>query len=557
MFGSLRSEDYGGSSVGAAASRLSPSEKVIRRPAKAAAASNSVTDTARVKNVGSSELLSKGLPPKFYLSGAQGNGNSTVDEIEMDLHFPQLPKKSSETNLSSASSSVSSHKSFSDLAKTHASSKTALLSQAQSAFNQQFDDAEGTQRWEQYKQKLSEHYLINLTKDNVGAPGKPLNTAVSLKQSASVPDDPAILKAELESPRSDHVIQKERSESARNFPVRLLSRSPDTVDENTKSSGFKQNANLDSADLDETVLKCIYEVQGDLLDDKELERSCLSQNPEQKSVGTPTSQGQSVGTSVNRPVAQQSNEAMTLPTIGLSVDAEEFVPRAKPATSPVTVTKELIDSTSQPSSKESVSVTKEFINSTPQPASKGSKSSSIEIKSGVINAQINTSCPVRSPLTISPSLSPGISPPTTLKSSPVANLTGSPMFITPKWPPVLHSINHPPPMAPTVLASTSSRFVGPTPAHNLPPQGYRFAPAVPLPYSSRMVYTVAPPPPMFRMAGMPQYVQQPNVQIGDHLEDRAAIATGQPIMATSESSRLISLSTGLSASSVFNMDIEF
>lgn len=546
MFGSLRSEDYGGSST--AVSRLSPSEKVIRRPAKAASASTSVTDTSRVKNVGSSELTT-GLAPKFYLSGAQGNGNSAVDEIEMDLHFPQLPTKSSEANLSSASSSVSSHKSYSDLAKTHVSSKTALLSQAQSAFNQQFDDAEGTQRWEQYKQKLSEHYLINLTKDNVGATGKAFNSAASLKQSASLPDDPAILQAELESPRSDHVIQKERSESARNFPVRLLSRSPDTVDENTKSSGSKQNTNLDSADLDETVLKCIYEVQGDLLDDQELERSCLSQNPEQKSLGTPDNPGQSVGISVSRPVAQQSNEAMTLPTIGLSVDAEEFVPRAKPSVSPVTVKKEQIDSSPQPASKGSKSVAKEATDSIPQPASIGSKSSSIEIKSGVKNAQINTtSCPDRSPLTISPSLSPGISPPTTLMGSPVANLTGSPMFITPKWPPVLHSMNHPPPMAPTVLASTSSRFVGPTPAHNLSPQGYRFAPGVPLPYSSRMVYTVAPPPPMFRMAGMPQYVQQPNVQIGDHLGDRAAIATGQPIMATSESSRLISLSSGLCAS---------
>ncbi|XP_053399058.1 uncharacterized protein LOC123556256 [Mercenaria mercenaria] len=252
VFGSLRSEDYGHNSIITAASSLSPSEKVIRRPSKpAASADKSSTNTSKLHPVGSSEqLLARGLAPTFYLSGAQGSGNSTVDEIEMDLHFPQLPTKSSETNLSSASSSVSSQKSHTEQAKTPSSSKTALLSQAQSAFNQQFDDAEGTQRWEQYKQKLSEHYLVNLTKEKPGGTSKAQSPSSDSKQSQSFPDDPAILQAELESPRSDKVIQKEierpRSETSRNFPVRLLSRSPDTVEDDVQVPDLisGQNANF-------------------------------------------------------------------------------------------------------------------------------------------------------------------------------------------------------------------------------------------------------------------------------------------------------------------------
>lgn len=510
VFGSLHSGDYG-----TAGSSLSPSERVIRRPSKVQTASDkTATNTSKLKNVGSSEqLLARGLAPTFYLSGNQGNQNSTVDEIEMDIHFSQLKKKSPENNQSSASSSVSSQRSYSEIAKTPSSSKTALLSQAQSAFNQQFDDAEGTQRWEQYKQKFSEHYLINLTKDKTGVPSKGQGSAISPRQSA-IPDDPAILQAEIKSPNRVSAVSTEterpRSETSRSFPVRLLSKSPDTVEDDVKTSGSvaekrakadSDSVNLDSADLDETVLKCIYEVQGDLLYGRELKCSSLSQNADHLNSRTPVSVGQ---LSINKPIAQQSNEAMTLPTIGLSVDAQEFVPRPKPTVPAVAVT----------------SAT-ELTDFSPQPASKVTKSSSVEVKSGVKNAQMRT--PVGSPLTVSPSLSPGISPPASHMSSPAASLTGSPMFITPKWPSVIHKLNHPPPM---------------TPPHHLSP-GYRFQPGVPLPYSSRMVYTVAPPPPMFRMAGMSQYVQQPNIQIGEHIEDRAAIATGQPIMATSETSKLM------------------
>ncbi|XP_060570620.1 uncharacterized protein LOC132728916 [Ruditapes philippinarum] len=534
IFGSLRSEDYGHSSV-TSASSLSPSEKVIRRPSKPASGGDKgSSNTSKLHHVGPSEkLLARGLAPPIYTSGAQESGSSAVDEIEMDLHF--APTKLSETNISSASSSVSSQKSHTEQGKPPNSSKTVLLSQAQSAFNQQFDDAEGTQRWEQYKQKLSEHYLVTLTKDkpSTASKGKSSNKE-------SYTDDPAILQAELQSPSSDKVVQKEaerpRSETSRSFPVRLLSRSPDTVEDDVPVpiliSG--QNAatraglselmgsnNISNSELDETVFKCIYEVHGDLLDEKEL--GTLTKNSEGEKSSTPTSFRQTVISPAGKPAAQQSNEAMTLPTIGLSVDAVEFVPRPKSVTN-----------------KSALASPTEVKDPSPQPASKMPKSSSIEIKSGVKNVQRNqTTVSVGSPLTISPSISPGLSPPTTHMNSPVANLTGSPMFITPKWPQMFHTINHPPPMPPTVLATTTSRFMNPNHAHHLSPPGYRFPPAGPLPYSSRMVYSVAPPP-LFRMAGVPRYVQQASLKVGDNMEDRAAIATGQPIMATSEASRLIS-----------------
>lgn len=467
--------------------------------------------TSTAKNDKNGDKATEGILPRghqnqAYVPHSQTSENvASVDEIEMDLNFPQLPLRPSENNLSSASSSVHS---FSEVSKKKpSSSKTALLSQAQNAFNQQFDDAEGSQRWEECKDKLSEHYLTNLKGSNDSVP-------MQISSASVYPDDPAILQAELARPRSEPVhakldVEKQRSESGRSFPVRLLSRSPDsaedmkTVSTSMLGHGAMKITGTDdlmrsTGDIDDTVLKCIYEIQSDLLDEEELQHRLRAQHDNINDSSAAD----------NKSSTHSSNKPMTLPTIGLSVNAAEFVPRSKPVAT--TSANEVVDSPS------------------PEPTSRTKRSNSVEIKAGVKNISISSpSIPIRSPLTVSPALSPGLSP---QMNSPVANLTGSPMFITPKWPQVHSGM---PPLQHVVLAPPQ-QYVHPTPAHHISPPAYRFPPAASVPYSTRMVYSVAPSP-LFRAAGVSPYVQQPNTQ---NIEERAAVATGQPIMATSESSQL-------------------
>ncbi|KAL4230773.1 NEDD4-binding protein 2 [Mactra antiquata] len=511
IFGSLRSEDYVNPN---ATSTLSPSEKVIRRPGK----SSSVENGKNIDHVHDA-MVAQGFQSNAYFTQSKSSEKMvSVDEIEMHVNFPQL-KSQFQENVSSTSSSVNSQRSFKEVTKKPVSSKNALLSQAQSAFNQQFDDAEGTQRWEECKDRLSEHYLTNFRDgSSVGLKSSPFVGSKQSSVSSILPDDPAILQAELSRPVSKphYVIQdveKHRTESGRSFPVRLLSRSPDSLNEmkstptSTISHGLvKKSVPEDivkgSGDLDETVLKCIYEINGDLLDVKEIEN-------------TSTVQTEDLSTFPSSNIdSKYNNEPMTLPTIGLSVNAAEFVPRPKPVV------------TSSPT---------EVVNApSPEPTSRRKRSNSVEIKAGVKTHNITSpTIPLGSPLTISPALSPGLSPQSTQMNSPVANLTGSPMFITPKWPQVHSGM---PQLQHVVIApAPPQRFMHQPPTHHISTPGFAYPPTPSVPYSTRVIYNVAPPP-LFRAAGVSPYVPQSSMQ--HNLEDRAAVATGQPIMATSESTQL-------------------
>lgn len=431
-----------------------------------------------------------------------GNTGPRPDQISMeisDLHFPALPSRDSEKS-SDVSSSHSSKHSYKNIQQT-SSSKSTLLSYAQNAYHQQYDDAEGAQRWEEYKQKYSEQYLGSVAVQKV--------TVSGIKPQSVCTDDPAIVQAEVAKPRT-----------GRKFPVRLLSNSGEeevsglisqsVLKKNEEFLNHKKFERLNSADLDETVLMCISQVHDELIDAKELAHKA-EEAKKRKPVETIDSRSQ----------------AMSLPTIGLSAEAAEFVPRSKPIKT-ATTTSEPVESVSHLVS-----------------SSKTSNFSSVEIKPGVKNSKrqsptvlVGSPLGMKSPVTVSPVVSPGISPPVSqVKSNSPASLTGSPMFITPKWPPPLyHAMSRPPPVQPPLLTHPSPRFV--TGHHNpthLPPGA---APAYGFP-GSGMVYSVTPPT-IFRVPGLPaQYVQHSS-QTANTIEDQAVIATGQPIMATSEASRLIS-----------------
>ena len=470
-------------------SPLSQSDKVIRRPTK----TTTQDDKYKPTFIPSSQYM----PPGYTMGGF--SKEKVPIEIN-DHHFPSLPTKTM-ANHSSASSSISSQHEFKEVGKPQGSTKNVLLSRAQNAYQQQYDDAEGAQRWEEYKQKISEHYLGNLANTpNTNEPVK------GVRRDQVFMDDPAVLQVEMAS----------KPRMGRSFPVRLLS-NPDDGEEMVSPTpsappGLGKATVTDdqlkhqiSKDFDETVLKCISEVHNDLVDRDLVQKAS--------------------GVKLEDQVAMLKNEPMSLPIIGLSAEAAEFVPRPKAVTPAPTTDPE-------PSSMLG-------------PTSKSTNLSSVEFKHGVKSnitkrqsptVLVGSSLGMRSPLTVSPSISPGISPPTSQvnNNSPAANLTGSPMFITPKWPPppLYNAMTRPPPLQPPVLAPATTRFVSATthPSH-LPPPSFGFP-------GSRMVYSVTPPA-VFHMTGMPpQYV--PHTSTTTSIEDQAAIATGQPIMATSEASRLIS-----------------
>ncbi|WAQ99673.1 N42L2-like protein [Mya arenaria] len=542
IFGTLKSQNYASAALNQptdynSSSPLSQSQKVIQRPTKTGSADQSV-------GVGSS--------PNLLPAGTRGNV-----PIEDDAHFPRLPSKPSERR---NTPSPHSQKSHSEQVKQPAANKGALLSNAQNAFQQQYDDAEGAQRWEECKLKFSKQYLNAYSNKSDNKSHE--DSSPDLEKPPVFGDDPAILQAGVSRPRPS---------SGRSFPVRLLSNSPDDDDDDSSEGGRqsgllvqnlakKRDAlsgrserlrRLNSADLDETVMKCIYQVHGDLLDEDELsiKQTLRDESTESAEIST-------------------ARQPMTLPTVGLlSAEAAEFVPRPRPVTpasaiesvvtSPVTVV-------SQKSQNQPVS----------GPASKVSKSVAIEIKPVIKNVKgtsptvligspmtVSTHCHMTSPMAISPSLSPGLSPglspPNHLNQA--SSLAGSPMFITPKYQGLFQTIGRPPPM----FQQSQGYLARPPPnpprlASAGPPAGYRFPVGNPqmgaqVQFAPRMMFSVAPPT-RYHMSGVPaQYVHAKPGHLSDNLDERAAIATGQPIMATSEKTRMNSVA-GKSSGKLLGQD---
>ncbi|KAH3841828.1 hypothetical protein DPMN_115309, partial [Dreissena polymorpha] len=487
-----------------APSQLSPSQKVIQRPQKGSANSSR---TASPSTYTHDPYNARGGASPLHASIAQ----NTLP-INDDEHFPSLASavvSRPDGYLSSGSQRLQGDRKQ----QAAAPIKGALLSLAQNAYQQQYDDAEGAQRWEQCKQNLSEHYLEKFSKQSAKLEENSDNITVPISRPVF---------AGSQAGRSENGVQ---TSTGRKFPVRLLS---SDLDENTVGNpagvnfrsnileqkkdsmpGNSGNSKLErqnSTELNETVLKCLQEVENDLLDEHEFPMK--SRNVDSVNVKTES---------------PKANQPMTLPTIGLlSADAAEFVPRPKPVSSPAD------DSGEIPSNDKN----SDNLSNVSGPTSQRpiSNSNAVHKKGGVRNPALDhtESHSVNPPLAVSPGLSAGVSPPVS-QVSPIANLTGSPMFITPKWMnrPPLAQIN-----APTRFVAAGPQTVTHAALGQAARLGYRF----PLRYPPHVVFTAAPAPRQFHVAGLPaHYVHQQPVPMKDSIEDRAVIATGQPIMATAES----------------------
>lgn len=369
---------------------------------------------------------------------------------------------------------------------------------------------------------------------------------------------------------------RQRLEMNRNFPVRLLSKSPDEVREKitfpetmhhsvSESVLSKKNRNIEVAqpesfELDETVIRCITEINHEILDEteKKTDRGLFGRS-RSGSVLSQASENESGGTGCSTPdpshvrTSTPSNLPMTLPVIGLSVEAPEFVPRPKK-----TKTEEIAQSSS-----ETVAVTSSTRSSplSSAPLKVETKATPIPIRSPhqAIHVPVSSphqAIPVSSPhqaVPVSPPhqglspiirigspriavVSPGcaISPPSNVSVTNSAHLTGSPMFITPKWQPVFPGIyspqQPPPPLQPRLVAQQLPQH-----PQQFPPS-FRFSPpGTQFPPYSRVMYPVGARP-VFRVAGMPPRLSQvPMPQVVTEVNDIVAMATGQPIMATRES----------------------
>ena len=345
-------------------------------------------------------------------------------------------------------------------------------------------------------------------------------------------DDPAVMKAKIVEP------VRPRLEMNRNFPVRLLSRSPEevheklsfpqtmhnSVSESVLSNKTKGNEDVqpESFELDETVIKCISEINNELLDEMEKKTDKGSrERSRSSSIRSQASENESVGTGCSTPdpshtrTSTPSNKPMTLPVIGLSVEAPEFVPRPKKTKIEEvakTVSETPATARSSPLSSATLKVDTKPI---PIPVTSSNQGLSPVIRMGSPSIAVVSSANC------------AISPPANLPVTNSAHLTGSPMFITPKWQPVFRGIytpqQPPPPLQPRLVAQ------------QLPPN-YRFPPPVTqFPPYSRVVYPVGAQP-VFRVAGIPPRLSQvpmpQGVQMVTEVNDRVAMATGQPIMAT-------------------------
>ena len=477
-------------------SKLSPNERIIGRPAK--------TESQDF-------LLPRGSATgqKRFLSPSSS---------DLDVHFPRLPSKCSAP--SSAFSSESSHSQQSGKYSGTLSSDTTFISQAQSAYNQQYDDAASAQRWEQYKQKFSEHYVESIENSQSEE-----NTAFRENQNVSNLESHEFVG------KSDADRDSSRSKSGRNFPVRLISRD---YDENTALERQEKSSRLDSADLDESIFKSIYEAQNEqflehIADDKPENRQQITgSNTPRQGISTP------------------SNQPMTLPVIGLSVEAEEFVPRSK-----------LIKS-----DQGEFNTTESSMPSSVQEPNT-SRSSAIEIKPGARNVKGDSpaSFQIGSPIHVSPTISPALSPGQQSHRSPPsssvgtsnsASLAGSPVFLTLKWSQGLQGVPAPPHHQTPILTTSPGYLTRPQPHPQHHAAAYRIHRGPPpIHLQPGMVYPVAqtpffriPPPHITALRQAPAHVPHPSKD----LEDRAALATGSPIMATGESQRKVQPSAGRSES---------
>ena len=358
-------------------------------------------------------------------------------------------------------------------------------------------------------------------------------------------DDPAVMKARVDKPL------RPRLEMNRNFPVRLLSKSPEELHEKisfpqtihhsssesvlSKSSKSSEIVQQESYELDETVIKCISEINNELLDETEKKAEkrshCRSRS---SSIRSQASENESISTGCSTPdptyarTSTPSNQPMTLPVIGLSVEAPEFVPRPKKTkTEEIAQTHPDTPSASTTSSPLSSAPLKVHVDTKPIPipvsSTKQGLSPVIRMGSPGI-AVVSPNC--------------AISPPSNISVTNTAHLTGSPMFITPKWQPVFQGIyapqQPPPPLQPRLLPQQLP------PSFRLPPPGTQFPPY------SRVMFPVRAQP-VFRVAGIGSRLTQVpmpnNVQMMTEMKDRVAMATGHPIMATGEARRPTSYPT--------------
>lgn len=338
---------------------------------------------------------------------------------------------------------------------------------------------------------------------------------------------------------------RQKLEMSRNFPVRLLSKSPEEVHEKisfsqtmhhsvSESVLSKTNINTkgvqpESFELDETVIKCITEINHDLLDDteKKTDKGIFGRS-RSSSIRSLASENESGGTGCSTPdpsymrTSTPSNHPMTLPVIGLSVEAPEFVPRPKK-----TKTEELAQS-----SPETVASTCTTTSSplSSAPLKIDTKSTSVPVSSP--HQSVQGAPPyirIGSPRIAVVSPGVAISPPSNVSVTNSAHLTGSPMFITPKWQPVFPGVyspqQPPPPLQPRLVAQQLPQQM--PSSYRFPPPGTQFPPY------SRVMYPVGTQP-VFRVAGLPPR-QVPMPQVVSEVKDMAAMATGQPIMATGKS----------------------
>lgn len=344
-------------------------------------------------------------------------------------------------------------------------------------------------------------------------------------------------------------------EMNRNFPVRLLSKSPDEIHEKvsfpqplhqsssesvlTKSNIKVDIAHPESFELDETVISCLSEINHELLDETEKKTDKrLYRRSRSSSIRSQTSENESGGTGCSTPdpshmrTSTPNNQPMTLPVIGLSVEAPEFVPRPKK-----TKTEEVAQSSS-----ETVAVTASTISSRPSPAPLKVETKSIPVPVSSPHQGISPVIRLGSPRLAVVSPGSAISPPTNVSVPNSAHLTGSPMFITPKWQPVFPGMyspqQPPPPLQPRIVPQQIPQQISQQLPQHLPPN-YRFSPPGTQfsPYSG-VVYPVGARP-VFRVAGLPPRLPQVPVQQGVQVvkevnDNMVAMATGQPIMVTRE-----------------------
>ena len=418
------------------------------------------------------------------------------------------------------------------------------LSDMENAASKTLQEKAGNESWRAIRAPKSLRTSSNSPHRNLGRDSELINSGFDNQDVFS--EDQNTTKGKGDKP------VRPRLEINRNFPVRLLSKSPEEMHEKitfpqtiqhslseSVLSTKNKNVNVaqpESFELDETVIKCISEINNDLLDEteKKVEKGLFGRS-RSSSIRSQASENESGGTGASTPdpthvrTSTPSNHPMTLPVIGLSVEAPEFVPRPKK-----TKTEEIAQTSSD------IAIVTSSTRSSPlsaAPLKVDTKPIPIPVSSP--HQGVSPAIRIGSPRIAVVSPGCAISPPANLPITSSAHFTGSPMFITPKWQPVFPGMypsqQPPPPLQPQLLAQQLPQ--------QLPqqyPQGYRFpSPGAQFPAYSGVVYPVGARP-VFRVAGMPPRLPQvpmpQSVQMVTEVNNNiVAMATGQPIMATRES----------------------